>query len=291
MEDIDDKLTYDELMEKVKHLESSLRFAEEKRKYLIDERIPQCQLCLQSVECPVTFNNSNGGKCPASQSNPSCLLCVRIWLDNMRKQGKETFPCFWKCCSMTNKGYITYGELGRKADDVAEPTMYRMMGSEGTTQCRRCNTDCVTVYNLAMHIKKTCPLRKISCNICKKMMDAKDLPAHQKNCYYKCQYCHDELPSVSKSETIQHFCKKKPIFTCKYCSMTFCIETLAHNYNNGLYHKCCKLYKNESLPATSNRITTSATDYYFNNNDNELQMGQHISSSFVQVNHNHTQDM
>jgi hypothetical protein len=278
MDHTGDKLSYDELIKKVKGLEASLQFAEEKRKYLIGERIPQCQLCFEPVECPVTFNNVNGAKCPASQSNPSCLLCVRTWLDNMRNQGKETFPCFWNCCTMTNKGYITYGELGRKANDVAEPTLYRMMGSEGTTQCRRCNTDCVTLYNLAMHIKNTCTFRKISCNICKKIMHAKDMENHQETCYYKCQYCNDKLPFVSKSETIQHFCKKKPIFTCKYCSMTFCIETLVDNYNDGSYHKCCKLYKNESVPSTGSRMSTTASD-------------QNISSSFVREIHIDTRDM
>lgn len=288
MDHTDDNLTYDELTEKVKRLEASLRFAEEKRKCLIGERIPQCQLCLQPVECPVTFNNSNAQKCPASQSNPSCLICIRTWLDNMRRQGKETFPCFWKCCTMTNKGYITYGELGRKPDDVPEPSMYRMMGSEGTTQCRRCNTDCVTVYNLAMHIKNTCTLRKISCKICKKMMDAKDQEAHQKTCYYKCQYCGYKLLPVSKSETIQHFCKKKPIFTCKYCPTTFCIETLVNNYNNNLYHKCCKLYKNESVPSTGSR--NSSSDYYVNNTTTNTSH-ENIHSSFVREAHVDTRDM
>jgi hypothetical protein len=284
-----DKPTYQDLLTKITQLEGQVRFAEEKRKYTIAERIPQCQLCFEPVESPVTFNNINGSKCPASQSNPCCLLCVRNWLDNMKRQRKETFYCLWRCCTMSNKGYITYGELGRTATDVAEPTMYRMMGSEGVTVCRRCHTDCVTVYNLSTHIKTSCALRKISCTICKKIMEAKDLPKHRETCYYKCQYCGDNLPSVSKSETIQHYCKKKPIFNCKFCNMTFCIETLVTNYNNRQYHKCCKLYKNESVPSTGNR--NSPSDYYMNNNSNITTSISSIASSFGREDHINTEEM
>uniref|UniRef100_A0A6C0BU08 TRAF-type domain-containing protein n=1 Tax=viral metagenome TaxID=1070528 RepID=A0A6C0BU08_9ZZZZ len=280
METGENKPTYDELLLKVENLEKSLIFSQEKYKYTIGQRIPTCQICFEPVECPVTFNTCDGFKCHASQSNPSCLLCVRSLLDNMKKQSKNEFTCLWKCCTLKNKGYLTYGEIGRKADDVAEPTMYRMMGSEGITQCRRCNIDCVTVYNLAMHIKKECQRRRVSCNICKKMMEAKELPEHEKTCFYKCKYCHEKLPSVSKDETIHHYCKKKPIFTCKYCLYTFCIETLIEYYNNGTYHKCSKLYKNESVPSTtSNQVPLTITDYMCSNNNSLPARYEHLTET------------
>ena len=279
MDDSSNKLTYEELEKKNKQLEGLLVFQEEKRRCTIGARIPTCQLCFDPVECPVTLNNNNSGKCPASQSNPSCLLCVRTWLDNMRTQNKNTFPCLWKCCDMSNKGYITYGELGRKPDDVAEPTLYRMMGSEGVTQCTRCHTDCVTVYNLAQHIKTSCPLRKIKCSTCKKMMLAEEMQKHEETCYYKCQYCGDKLPSVLKTETIQHLCKKKPIYSCKYCDVTFCIETLLDNYNNGNLHNCCKLYKNESIPSSMSQPAPHITDYQSNNRGSVLTQ-DNVSSRF-----------
>ena len=250
------------MTEDIESLKAKLReyeLKEQKRKIMIDNTIPTCQICYEQVECPVTFNawdfdNHKQYKCSASQCNPVCLLCARTYIDNMKKSGRNTFKCLYNCCEMVNKGYMTYGELGRNPEDVPEPTLYRSMKDNGVTVCRRCNTDCVTVYNLATHIKSTCPKRKLPCYVCKKLFEACDLPRHHETCYFKCQYCGEKLPHVGKNENLQHICKKKPIFNCKFCSKTFDTETIFQMASEGKMHICCKLYKNESVPSTGSRI-------------------------------------
>lgn len=186
---------------RIRELEELLKIEKQKNNLTISNRVPICQICFEPVECPVTFNNNNDGKCKSSQCNPSCLLCVRKYVDQKVKNGSTTFTCLSRCCTLEfgNPPCMVYGEIGRSLDDVPEPTMYRMIGSEGVTQCRRCNTDCVTVYNLAKHIRNECSFRKVKCKCCKKIMLDKSLKEHEKNCYFKCNLCGIRLPYLTKN--------------------------------------------------------------------------------------------
>ena len=87
------------MTEDIESLKAKLReyeLKEQKRKLMIDNTIPTCQICYEQVECPVTFNGWNFNdhtqyKCSASQCNPVCLLCARTYIDNMKRSGKNTF--------------------------------------------------------------------------------------------------------------------------------------------------------------------------------------------------------
>jgi len=260
--------------QRIRELEELLRIEKEKNNQTISNRIPICQICFDPVECPVTFNNNKNQKCKSSQCNPSCLLCVRKYVDNKIKNGETTFTCLSRCCTIEvgNPPCMVYGEIGRLLDDVPEPTMYRMMGSEGVTQCRRCNTDCVTVYNLAKHIKNECSFRKVKCKCCKKIMLAKDLKAHEENCYFKCKWCDIRLPYLEKNQIVtQHYCKKKPIFVVSGFCYSF--EEINNMYNNGKIHKDCMVSKFDSIhvnttkhkePESSTRLSA-----FINTEENE----------------------
>jgi hypothetical protein len=231
--------------------------------------VPTCQLCMEPVECPVTFNNVqkvNGeikyGKCAASQANPTCLMCAREYVLRMRKQGKQHFNCLYRCCTVKDNKFETYGEIGRKPDDVPEPTLYRQMRDNGVTVCRRCHTDCITVYDLAMHIKNTCPERMVTCKICKKDMKQRDLDEHAKSCYFMCLYCGIEIPILDKKKIPKHQCMKKPLFKCKFCNYSFNTETIMNFATQGFTHNCSRVYKTECVPCNSgvSRMMTSTTN-------------------------------
>ena len=238
---------------RIRELEELLRIEKEKNNQTISKRVPVCQICFEPVECPVTFNNNKNQKCKSSQCNPSCLLCVRKYIDNKIKNGETTFNCLSRCCTLEvgNPPCMVYGEIGRSLDDVPEPTLYRMMGGEGETQCRRCNTDCVTGYNLAKHIKNECSFRKVKCKCCKKIMLEKDLKKHEENCYFKCKWCDIRLPYLEKNQIhTQHYCTKKPIFLVN--GLSYSLEEISNMYKNGRMHRDCMVSKYDSIHVSIN---------------------------------------
>ena len=263
---------FDNLSDDVETLQNQIRNLQ-LRLQLKQKNIPTCQLCLNEVECPVTLNGfinelQTGReiikKCPNSQVNPICLICARAWMENNKKTNKITWQCLSRCCIIKDRGYETYGEIGRKIDDVPEPTLYRQLGDNGITQCRRCNVDCVTVYNLAVHIKTSCRLRKVCCQICKSVMTADELEKHKINCYYECKYCKIQIPKVNKDEILEHLCDYKPIFKCKFCDYSFSTNEIIKQGTNFKIHKCARLYKNETK--VKNNQVESDIDLSFTTN-------------------------
>ena len=225
-----------------------------------------CNICHEIAQCPVTLNGfpidgvhdiSRPKKCKFSQSNPLCLLCVRDYMSFQKKQKKNGFKCFSNCCWITIRGWETYGEIGREPQDVAEPTLWRFMGKNGVTICRKCNVECNNVYDLGMHLKNKCIERNVNCPICFKSMSYKNLEEHLKNCKIYCVNCEEELEVINDFDILnnntcdenglqyikihkhkiktglnsyeirtqrkpfivkQHFCYELPIGNCKICN-------------------------------------------------------------------------
>ena len=233
-----------------------------------------CPLCHEIPQCPVTLNgfpnNGNGcegkmRKCTFSQSNPACLLCVRDYMYHHTEKKELWFACFSKCCYIHINGYQTYGDIGRSPEDVAEPTLWRWMDTEGVVECRRCEKNCNTVYELGIHIKNSCPCRKVMCEICNTLVDFKDFEEHKKQCSIFCVDCDQEL--IAKTCTIlplndtrfnwikihdhkvlkdgkyvvltqknplivlEHLCINKPISMCTICSKEITMSNISlHEY-------------------------------------------------------------
>lgn len=230
-----------------------------------------CPICHEIPSCPVTLNGSikieegivepRLRKCKFSQSNPSCLLCVRDYINYQTNHKKKGFNCFSNCCWIPIRGWETYGEIGREPEDVAEPTLWRALGKNGVVDCRKCNQKCESVYDLALHIKNSCPYRKVMCYICNTLIAGKDFKEHQKVCKIYCCDCNTELvvktPSmlgqnplggfkwikihkhsvlidgefVTKSQrkpivVEQHYCEKKELIKCPYCKRAITIENI-----------------------------------------------------------------
>ncbi len=161
-----------------------------------------CSICHEIPQCPVTLNGypkegtmdiNKPKKCKYSQSNPLCLLCVRDYMTFQKKNNNSGFKCFSNCCWITLRGWETYGELGREPDDVAEPTLWRFMDSNGETICRKCKKECNTVYDLGLHIKNECPERMVMCNICNTLVIYKNYKEHYNTCKIYCSECNEEL--------------------------------------------------------------------------------------------------
>ena len=183
--------------------------------------IPECPICCKPVTLPTTLNRKNPysgqyTKCSFSQRNPCCFFCVRKMMN-----GKKQFKCLANCCTLrSSDGWKVYGEVGRNADDVAEPSMWSAMGSNGVTVCHRCNKDCGSVYELGLHTHKSCPQRKIKCKRCKKLVIANTMHEHNRVCFTQCKFCDEKIYDVTTSVgvTVKHYCKKKPISKCNFCS-------------------------------------------------------------------------
>lgn len=161
-----------------------------------------CSICQEIPQCPVTLNGypaegseniNKPKKCKYSQSNPLCLLCVRDYMTFQKKKAQNGFKCFSNCCWITLRGWETYGEIGRDAKDVAEPTLWRFMDKNGDTKCRKCEKNCNTVYELGLHIKNECPERKVICSICNTLVVFKDYEHHYNTCKIYCSECNEEL--------------------------------------------------------------------------------------------------
>jgi hypothetical protein len=126
------------------------------------------------------------------------------------------FKCITGCCEVINKGYLTYGELGRDPSDVAESTLWNSMGVNGVTKCTKCNEECSTVHNLGMHIKRNCSLRNIKCIICGEFYNIKDEKKHKQQCVFYCIWCGPTKNIIiykdhNNNNKIKHFCINKKI--------------------------------------------------------------------------------
>lgn len=202
--------------------------------------IPECIVCCKPVTLPTTLNNKDFytgtyTKCSFSQRNPCCFFCVRKMMN-----GKKHFKCLANCCTiMTTNGWKVYGEIGRSPDDVAEPSMWSAMGSNGVTVCHRCNHDCGTVYELGIHVHNKCPQRKIKCKRCKKLIIANTMHKHNITCFTLCKFCNEKIYDVTTDvgHTMGHFCKKKPLSNCNFCSGVITFSNIEEHTN-------CSLLKN-----------------------------------------------
>ena len=217
-----------------------------------------CSICQEIPQCPVTLNGypndkltsrDRPKKCKYSQSNPLCLLCVREYMTFQKNKNTSGFKCFSNCCWIELRGWETYGEIGREPEDVAEPTLWRFMDSNGITICRKCEKECKTVYDLGLHIKNECLERKILCSICNNIIIAKDYETHKNNCKIYCSECNEELIVTNTIDSSsdenglkwiklhrhavnkfvvktqrkpfivkEHYCKEKNIATCRGCN-------------------------------------------------------------------------
>jgi hypothetical protein len=236
-----------------------------------------CSICHEIPQCPVTLNGhsmpgnndmNKPKKCKYSQSNPTCLLCIRDYMTFQKKNKNTGFKCFSNCCWITLRGWETYGEIGRDAADVAEPTLWRFMDSNGDVKCRKCKKECETVYDLGLHIKNECPERMIMCSICNNLVVFKNYQEHSNNCKIYCCECNEELiittdnninklsldergfkwikihkhyvkindQFVVKTQrkpfgVKEHYCKEKTIASCNNCNNIITINNINSHLN------------------------------------------------------------
>jgi len=217
--------------------------------------IPSCIICKDVVELPVTLNVMKHGihisKCPSSQGNQSCLMCIRQCMTVHSRQNGNwckkqfTFSCPTGCCRIEANGWKTYGEIGRIADDVAEPTLWRNLGKNGITTCRRCNKEQGSVYELGKHVKLHCEKRKVWCNICEKIHQMEDDEEHKKKCFAFCKWCgvEEHIDTDRKRNVLtKHICSNKPIALCLFCNENYSQKT------QHLHSKCSmKSIKNQDI--------------------------------------------
>jgi len=189
------------------------------------------------------------------------------------KENKIGFYCFSKCCYIPIRGWETYGEIGRAPEDVAEPTLWKFMGENGVVECRRCEENCKTVYDLGLHIKNSCPYRKVMCETCNTLIVFKDYEEHKRQCKAYCFYCKEQLlvktrTTLPVNETsfkwikvhklcihekdnvgiiktdkkplivLDHFCSKKVLSECTICHKAITIDNI-------LSHKDCTKMEND----------------------------------------------
>jgi hypothetical protein len=222
------------VIELEKRLEQSLNLKKESN----NSNIPNCPICYSPVELPITINATNDKKCPFSQKNPICFLCVRKLMN-----GKNHITCLAGkgCCGkIVVRGWRTYGEIGRNSHDVAEPSMWKALGNNGVTICKRCNTDCGDVYELGQHVHSQCPQRKIKCKRCNKLVIANNIHSHNNNCFTRCKLCFEKICDQTTNVSVinKHYCKKLKIGTCNVCNNIITIE------NINTHRDCTKIDKN-----------------------------------------------
>jgi hypothetical protein len=215
---------------KIEKLEQQLAELQTNKKH----EIPNCIICKDTIELPVTLNVMKYGKhvskCPSSQGNQSCLMCVRQCMTVYSRQNKNwgkkqfKFPCPTGCCELEGNGWKTYGEIGRTADDVAEPTLWRNLGKNGETTCRRCGKEQDSVYELGKHVKLYCEKRKIWCHICKKVHQMEQDEEHKNECFSFCKWCgvNVKIETDNKLNVLtSHICANKPIARCLICNENY----------------------------------------------------------------------
>lgn len=228
---------------------------------------PNIQLAEETKPCSFTMNN------------PVCYRCAIKYIDQKKKVNLDYFECFGNCCIIPINGYLTYGNIERKIDEVPHPATYNIMDSYnvGQTTCRKCNTNKFKVYTLSKHILSECEYRPLKCDSCNMIIKAKDLDSHKNSCYNICMYCNE----VIRASDLDHFCKGIYISNCSVCKKGISI-------NNIDTHLGCAIINNSGnrygLPM-SRRHTSQDTQ-----NINYSRITENLSNNTVTISTTHPQN-
>lgn len=249
-----------------------------------------CSICLEKVVLPVQINGTpNDSKleilgnrnklctiraCPSSKNNMICLLCWRNYLKSNRSKNNNSIKCLSNCCNIKTKGALNYGEIGRSANDLAMPDLWKKMDkcldcgiNSDPTYFRTCPNNCGfigdTVIELGNHVRSGCTNKTITCILCKEKLLFKDLDKHkEEKCFYKCSSCNCPLKYnieyVNNKPTIKiiedHFCKNIQIFSCSICNNFFSLSSLPE-------HLKCMNFKNiHKFKMTSKSLGSHCTE-------------------------------
>ena len=219
------------LLAEIERLRRRLAEVETPIEEKMEESGQLCMICHDTVELPSTINAKSGKKCEASQNNPYCLFCIRQYMTDFKRRcgysernyNRTSFKCPTRCCELDiSWGCFLYGESGRKRSQVAEPSMWKQLGKNGVTKCRRCDEELPDVYSLGLHVKNECKKRKIWCFLCKKTIECEEMQNHRMKCYTFCRWC-DEKVTVDKYKNFgeKHKCKKVTVGKCFVCKVEY----------------------------------------------------------------------
>ena len=146
------------------------------------------------------------------------------------------------------------------------------MGENGVVECRICQENCGTVCALGMHIKNSCPRRKVMCETCNTLIVFEDLEKHKEQCNIFCLHCDEKLTVITNSTlpvndssfqpkkiqyrkvlengkyvvytlknlliVLDHFCGKKVLSMCSICSKEITMDNI-------LSHKACTKFESD----------------------------------------------
>lgn len=236
-----------------------------------------CHICLTEPELPVWLNgyNINNGKfesCPASQSSPSCLRCIRTEIEHAVSSKKEKIKCWAGCheirLNQTQK-WRYYGEIGRTPHCVPCAGLYKMMDNNkiGNTICRLCKEDCKSVFELAKHIKTSCSYLRIKCKNCNLFVRKCDLEEHNKHCFKVCVLCLRAEKKIVKvnvfaNNSTDHYCVHFPLANCRVCQQPITQHNMKH-------HQKCQLVKRHNT-IVSLRNQDNLSNWHPVRNDTDL---------------------
>lgn len=252
-----------------------LEFLKQKKES-INPEYNTCSICLEKVVLPVQINGTPQDKnieivgkrnnlcflrpCPNSKNNMVCLPCWRKYIKLKLKNKEKNITCLTRCCSISTKGCLSYGELGRSMDDFAMPDLWKRMDrcldcgkGNDSSYFRTCPNDCgfigKNVLDLADHYRSKCENREIKCTLCSQKMMFKDLEKHKEEaCFLKCKSCNCNLkynieykknkPVVTMTE--DHFCSENKCFLCTVCNKNFSLSNISEHIN------CSNIKKQET---------------------------------------------
>lgn len=187
-----------------------------------------CPYCRDTVEVPVfwcgyslTDDSNKLTVCEPSKKTPHCLRCAKETMKFHKENNRKIFKCWGNCCTVSSHNPRAYGEMFRKdLHGPPCPEMYNLLDSYnvGKTDCRLCGEDCGTITDLANHILKECPEREVKCNICNKLIIAKNMKKHHETCFKFCNLCGPEVRITCNPDgTTDHICPNLKIGHCKFC--------------------------------------------------------------------------